>query len=333
MVVAHDTAIQGAEFTTVSPHTFTHTPIGTPRWVLVFINMAEDATDTITAVTYGGVALTRIAINGFARDTAGEPGATWAYFLGSGIPTGAQTVSVTHGGSAFQKRVVCITGTESLGANCEVVDSNMVQENATNPSVTLNSGTRTAICYASIYSGLADPNVTVGAGMTLLLRNDFVSQSAVSEVETTPTTGSRAVAFTAALDDVAMIAVAIAPVVSGQTVAVSGSMTPTGALTKKVIKTLAGSVTPAGSLVRKMRIALSSVIALVGALDPRLIIKIILGPSKLDSTATLQNYDVTIAATDFISSLSLPDYSTTVPFPANYDKTVILPTDTEVVPW
>src|SRR4026208_2554961 len=97
MAIAHDAATQSSSWTTTpDPFTFSHTPVGTPRGVIVMITInAESGLDHITGVTYGGVAMARVT-NGFAQDTVTEPGSSYLYFLGSGIPTGTQTVSIDH---------------------------------------------------------------------------------------------------------------------------------------------------------------------------------------------------------------------------------------------
>lgn len=99
--------------------TWTHTPVGTPRGVIVFCHEDEDLTDVITAVTYGGVAMSRLQFAAAAGDSlnSGE----YAYFLGSGIPAGAQTVAVTHS-AAKNMTYESITFTAATGET-QVVDS------------------------------------------------------------------------------------------------------------------------------------------------------------------------------------------------------------------
>lgn len=103
----------GPEFTTTDPLTWTHTPVGVPRgvYVPVICNSAADAVDGL--VTYGGVPLTRIASE--VRSVS-EAGFIAIYFLGAGIPTGAQTVSIAHTASAVVKVAGCITVT----ATCDL---------------------------------------------------------------------------------------------------------------------------------------------------------------------------------------------------------------------
>ena len=92
MTIAYDAIASKAA--TSGSTTWTHTPVGTPRGITVFIHQIADQTDVVTSVTYGGVAMTRLVRIGNAGIAFAS--SEYAYFLGSGIPTGAQTVSVTH---------------------------------------------------------------------------------------------------------------------------------------------------------------------------------------------------------------------------------------------
>jgi hypothetical protein len=75
---------------------WTHTPAGTPAGVVVFVIANHPTNGAVSGVTYGGEALAAVP-GGSAADTLGELGRVQAWFLGSGVPTGAQTVQVTRG--------------------------------------------------------------------------------------------------------------------------------------------------------------------------------------------------------------------------------------------
>jgi hypothetical protein len=205
MTVAHDAATESATFSTVSPFTFSHTPSGTPRGILVVIQHGTVSTDLITgAVTYGGVAMTRISR---AADTAGEPGATYAYFLGSGIPTGAQTVSITHSATATLK--IATVNSMTAAANTAVEVSNVIQADTANPQLALNSAV-SALRYVGVYSGAVGPtSLTLLGGMTAVHSHDFGAFCSRVDRETTASSGSFTIGYTAASDDVGMVAVAI----------------------------------------------------------------------------------------------------------------------------
>ena len=210
MAVAHDAATETTSTFGASPDpfTFSHTPVGTPKGVIVFIAHSADV-DTIVGVSYGGVAMSRVLR---ASDAAGEPGSCYAYFLGSGIPTGAQTVSIDHNGGANAKYAQCITITAA--SNTAVQASGKIDGDTADPQIALNSGSATAIRYACTYSGL--PNITdltsIG-GFTDVHSWDQGASVRVSQRETTPSSGSTTCGWTAANDDVAMVALAVIEVV------------------------------------------------------------------------------------------------------------------------
>lgn len=192
-------------------NSWTHTPWKKPRGIIVGIVHGVVSTDVVTGVTYGGVAMTRVTT---AADTVTEPGRVYIYFLGSGIPEGAQTVAVTK------------TGTDATTAWCLALDadgdtsvntSGVVQENAANPSVTLGTGsTFDGFVFGIFYSGLANvnpPSIQDGVGLTRVLASSvggrdfgaFVGAANYGEKK-----GANVVAnFISATDDAAFAAVAI----------------------------------------------------------------------------------------------------------------------------
>src|SRR5574342_58248 len=83
---------------TTGSSTWTHTPSGTPKGVLVVI-----VTNEIIAsgsMTYGGVNMTHVSESP-ARSVGSEDGSVHIFFLGSNVPTGAQTVSFTAPGATW----------------------------------------------------------------------------------------------------------------------------------------------------------------------------------------------------------------------------------------
>lgn len=217
MTIAFDAASEAGEFTAATdPKTWTHTPSGTPRGVIVFAQNTGVTSDWINGtVSYGGVTMTRVPTNGWATDSAAEVASIYAYFLGSGIPTGAQTVSIDHNNGIFgTKWACCITVTGS--ADTEVVASGKVEADTANPSIALDSGARTAVKLFNLFSGQdAIASITNPAGITRLYAAKYASEirSRVVGYRTTPGTGSETVSQTATSDDVAMIGVAVAEVV------------------------------------------------------------------------------------------------------------------------
>lgn len=128
-----------AGWATASAATWTHTPVGTPRGVLLAIVQGGGTGDQVSTVTYGGVAMTRVRSD---INATAELGRTYLYFLGSGIPTGAQTVSVTSTGTTPK---YAVSHTFTANADTFVVASNGADLGVTaNPSLTVTFPTTVA---------------------------------------------------------------------------------------------------------------------------------------------------------------------------------------------
>lgn len=206
MAVAFDTATPGNRSGTTDPHTFTHTPIGTPRGVILAAVHGTESTDLIVGVTYGGVAMTRIKT---ATDTATEPGRVYLYFLGSGIPTGAQTVSIDLT-SATTTPIDFTVMTLTASADTSIVDSDSLGENQANPSVTLSYAGLTAMSFAVLYGGGAAPSSFVPNGNCINVSNhDMGAFYSYIFRQTTPGTSDFAIGGTSVSDDVAFAALAV----------------------------------------------------------------------------------------------------------------------------
>jgi len=248
MAVAFDTFSDANEFTAATdPKTWTHTPTGTPRGVLVFTQNTGTTADWVNGtVSYGGVAMTRVATNGWAVDSAAETASIHAYFLGTGIPTGAQTVSIDHNNAIFgTKWACCVTLTGAL--DTEVVASGKIEADTANPSIALDSGSRTAIKLFNLFSGAdAIASITNPAGITRIIAAKYASEIRCRVVgyRTTPGTGSETVSQTAASDDVAMIGVAVSEVVVTPPVAAFSADVTSGEAPLTVTFTDASTNTP-----------------------------------------------------------------------------------------
>lgn len=175
MAVAFDAFNSGAAGT--GNLSWTHTPVGTPRAVIVTIGQGGGGSnvDEVTSVTYGGVAMTEISGSPQLHEDAGgtDDGANYVYFLGSNIPTGAQTVEVTVSG-AHVKRATSTTLTAS--ADTEVIDADSSLNGAlgTNPSVTLQLNGRASFAAIKFFSYHGDPvNISPLSGWTSRNESDF----------------------------------------------------------------------------------------------------------------------------------------------------------------
>lgn len=232
MAVARDAVTESATFT--ADTTFTHTPVGTPKGVLVYIAQNGSATDQVDSVTYGGVALTRVQL---AVDATTEPMASYAYFVGSGIPTGAQTVAINETGGTTKLAFV-ITLTAS--ADTAVEASGVAQDNQANPSVTLATGAGVNTYVSGLLmSGLGTVGgITAGANGTTRGSNDFGQQVCyLADRDTNGTGGNVVFDLVAATDDVALVATAIKEV--------SGSGPQNVSVTGRGTAASFGSVSPA----------------------------------------------------------------------------------------
>jgi hypothetical protein len=240
MAIVFDAASEFERTGTTDPQTWTHTPNGTPRAVVVAIIHGTSTTDHVSTVTYGGVALSE-SIR--ATDAATELGAAELWFLGINIPTGAQTVSVDLASATTDDiHFVCMTWT--AGANTEVIDTDsIVSGDPANPSVTLQYGGREAVAVAALYGGGASPaQFTPNANCTTVHDNDLGAFYSEVIRQTNAGTSDFAVGGTASADDVAYAALAFAErvgttVSAGVGAAVLAGFVPTVTATANTIAT------------------------------------------------------------------------------------------------
>jgi hypothetical protein len=210
VAIAFD-AVSNCTTEAIAP-SWTHTPVGTPRGVLVYIDTEFLSTDVVSGDTYGGVAMTEVSGSPLLKAT-GEIAGTYCYFLGASIPTGAQTVAVTNTTQNAWARCVTVTG----AADIEVVDTTTVSaDSGADPSGTLSLGGRT--CYAVMggMSGIGDPaNITPVTGWTSRDEYDFGAFLAFMYTKDATDTADITFSLTMGTDDINMIGVAISEIVGG----------------------------------------------------------------------------------------------------------------------
>lgn len=217
MAVALDTVDEFAQWTTATPVTKTFTPVGTPRGIFVGIAQVAAVTDDIVSVTYGGVALTRIAS---AQITAA--GRAYMYFLGASIPTGAQTVSIgtTGGGATRWAGIASVTA----AADTQILVSGIIQTGTANPQIAVNSGTASALrmCIMYVTSGLLPSNYVEVSGMAAPVaaaEHPFGGVLTKLGRQASPSSGSFTIGYTQAQSDNVMMAAGaieeILPAVTG----------------------------------------------------------------------------------------------------------------------
>lgn len=195
MTIAHDaqtrfptTDTSGFD-TTTGDRTFTHTPSGTPKGVVVVVHAAATA-QPVTGVDYGGLAM---VLSQSAVD-ATETGSIWIYTLTEvEVPTGAQTVTL-QGCTADSKFATCATQTADT-TGTKVNATNAVDTTtSTNPTVTVNT-TATTLLYGAVHGGAAAPtSYAVGSGYTVMHNADYGAKSARGQRRTAEVS-SGAIAF------------------------------------------------------------------------------------------------------------------------------------------
>lgn len=128
---------------------WTHTPIGSPRGVIVLVAQNNNP-DQITAVTYGGTPMTRLIS---AVKTSGEDGRSYIYFLGGGITAGAQTVAVTTSG--LNNRVAAAISMTANADTEEETNNTFTSDSASSPIdvvLSIGAGVET-YCMGTAFCG------------------------------------------------------------------------------------------------------------------------------------------------------------------------------------
>ncbi len=220
MAIAVDaTRTESVRTATTDPYTFNYTPTSTPRGIVVCAIHADTDTDHISSMTYGGVAMARAVT---AIDATTEPGRADIWWLGRGVPTGTQTVSVDLTSATtddIQFVVFGLTGAK----NIDLVDTDKVEGNTTNPSVVMSYAGRTCVTISAFYyGGAAAP--TPNANMTSLHTHDFTAQFGDVSMQTTPGTSDFTCSYTAN-DDTGLAVAAFSEVLEDLAAAASVSFT------------------------------------------------------------------------------------------------------------
>jgi hypothetical protein len=178
--------------------------------VLVFVMANHPTNGAVSGITYGGEALTAVP-GGSASDTLGEVGRCGAWFLGSGVPSGAQTVEATRGNDTTSVWAACVTVTTATGES-SVAGVQTVSENATLAEVNVDDGSpgTNSVRFAGSHSGQAV--MTAGANSTLATQLSSAGGGSVTWTavyETTAGQGARPVGFAGSADDAAAVYLAV----------------------------------------------------------------------------------------------------------------------------
>lgn len=155
---------------------WTHTPVGAPTGVVVYIWQYNTNVFQVASVTYGGVTMERKT--GVLLTYPGPVNAIgYMYFLNRNIPTGPQTIAVdTTAVITRQASAITLTG----GTNCEI-DANQSGGSGVTPSVNPHQALQTfkrAVLLGSMLSDLDDGStIAVTAGFTQLGEHDIGTET------------------------------------------------------------------------------------------------------------------------------------------------------------
>lgn len=229
--LAYDNSSEVLRTATTDPYTaFTgYTPGAGTRGILVAAINVTTATDQISSITYGGVTLTKVVT---ATDTVTEFYNTSFWFLGTGIPAGAQNLVVDFSSATDDDYYFVIVSIRA-NADLEVIDSDQLSENRASPQVTLSYGGRKALAFCALGGGAtAASSYALLANMSAVQDNAVATPTAKSQRvdrQTDAGTSDFTIGYTyGTSDDVAFVALAVAEVAQGQgrdTVGVSDGYT------------------------------------------------------------------------------------------------------------
>lgn len=213
MAIAFDAS---SESNGVGDFSWTHTPSGTPKGVVVLLS-GDSFEDDVVGVTYGGVAMSRV---NYAFVNSGEDTSSWAYFLGSNIPTGAQTVAIDIVASPSNwiwATAITVTAASDKNTHLAGIGSAKQQAVTTNPTVTVTGIAGASYGFGVLGSGSdAEGSSTAGSGMTMRQQFDFGGRTGSAESSTSESaSGDLTIAFSnASSEESALIGVAIEEVSS-----------------------------------------------------------------------------------------------------------------------
>lgn len=191
---------------------WTHTPSGTPKGVVVIVGQFIGGTDEVTSVTYDGVAMTEVSPSPLCK-TSGEPGCAYAYFMGSSVPTGAKTVQVNVSGSSTRRAISCTITAATSTMSVDSVGS-LSTDAVVDPSFTISTtaGVETVVIGGGFFGDSVGTNTQPGTGYTTIV-DDAPGGGGRIHVErknTNPTGGSVTVNWTDAnSDDAVLIGLAV----------------------------------------------------------------------------------------------------------------------------
>ena len=192
---AYDASSNAAAGT--GPFSWTHTGAATATGVLVWVLQSGSTTLQTIDVTYGGVVVP--LVQSVSTNTNGR---LYSYHLGTGVPAGSQTVTVTPSapGPTMRPVAVTVTGGNATELNNGPLPGSTSNTNA-NPSVSVAT-TQLSQLFGVVHSGQdAITGITAGTGYTDVLEHDFGTDTlSVIRRNTATTTSPTTVSWTATAD-------------------------------------------------------------------------------------------------------------------------------------
>lgn len=211
MTITVDLATEAIRTGTGSPTTGSHAGAASGvKGVVIALMHGTSDTDHITAVSYGGVALTKQRRD---TDPDTEAGAAELWFCGQGCPQGTQTWSYTSG--ATTDDIDCRVVTLLAATDLVIADTDgLSNTEGANPSLLMTSFGRNCMAFAAQYSGLtAETSLTAGASCTKVGSGELTGNFCSGMVrQTTSGTGNFTIAMTSAADDLAFSAILVSEV-------------------------------------------------------------------------------------------------------------------------
>jgi hypothetical protein len=195
MAIAFDSSASGAG-TSTSPLVFSHTCTGSN--LILFVSIGWGA-NSVTAVTYNGVALTKIA----GQAQTGVSGTDLYYLINPA--TGANNVSISFSSSGLQAVSASYTGAKQSGQP----DSFNVGNTTGATSLTVATTVVAANCW--LVGGFAASAGTIAAGTGTTQRQSIAGPSFIGDSNGTVATGSQSLQATDSSVNWAGIVASIAP--------------------------------------------------------------------------------------------------------------------------
>jgi hypothetical protein len=193
-----------------SPRTWTHTPVGIPKGVVVLCATENSGgASRVTAMTYGGVAMTQVSGSPLHCISGDSTATLEGFVLTSGIPTGAQTVSATLTGTTGYGSINFASYTVVGPNNSAVEDTSTVDTTGANPTVALTIANESFVCGVLASGRDVSGDVVVGTGMTHDFKLDVGGQVMAFAHKTALISSNDSVDWTVVSDRYGILAVAL----------------------------------------------------------------------------------------------------------------------------